>query len=80
MERLAGALSAPVNRIVRDRTGLKGNFDVTLEWTPDDLSPNVASGVSIFTALQEQLGLKLESMSGPVDVLVIDHVEQPTPN
>jgi uncharacterized protein (TIGR03435 family) len=52
---------------------------VALEWTPDDLS-NGASGVSIFTALQEQLGLKLESIRGPVDVLVIDHVEQPTPN
>ena len=80
MERLAGALSGPVNRTVRDHTGLKGNFDVALEWTPDDLSPNGASGVSIFTALQEQLGLKLESMRGPVDILVIDHVEQPTPN
>jgi bla regulator protein blaR1 len=80
MERLAGALSGPVNRIVRDRTGLKGNFDLALEWTADDLSPNGASGVSIFTALQEQLGLKLESVTGAVDVLVIDHVEQPTPN
>jgi len=80
MERLAGALSGPVNRTVRDHTGLKGNFDVALEWTPDDLTPNGPSAVSIFTALQEQLGLKLEPTRGPVDVLVIDHVERPTPD
>ena len=80
MEQLANVLSGPVNRTVRDKTGLKGNFDLTLEWTPDDLSPNAAPGASIYTALQEQLGLKLESTRGPVEVLVIDRAEHPTPD
>jgi uncharacterized protein (TIGR03435 family) len=77
-----------VGRIVRDRTGLAGAFDIDLKFSaafpaaahPDAASgPNPVndSGPSIFTALQEQLGLKLESTKGPVDVLVIDHVEQP---
>jgi uncharacterized protein (TIGR03435 family) len=86
---LAGTLSGNVGRVVLDRTGLTGDFDVELQWTPDrvpfagDASTNPApsaDGPSIFTALQEQLGLKLESTKGPVDVLVVDHVEQPTPN
>jgi uncharacterized protein (TIGR03435 family) len=77
-----------VDRLVVDRTGLTGNFAVTLQWTnpistgsqADAGSGAVPSsdGASIFTALQEQLGLKLESTKGPVDVLVIDHVERPT--
>jgi uncharacterized protein (TIGR03435 family) len=79
MERLANLLSGQVNRTVKDRTGLKGNFDVMLTWTPDDLANNT-SGISIFTALQEQLGLKLEATRGPVTVVVIDHVEHPTPD
>jgi uncharacterized protein (TIGR03435 family) len=85
---LAGTLSGNVGRVVLDRTGLTGDFDVELQWTPDrvplsgDASNPAPSpdGPSIFTALQEQLGLKLESTKGPVDVLVIDHVEQPTPD
>jgi uncharacterized protein (TIGR03435 family) len=84
---LVGTLSANVGRVVLDRTGLTGDFDVALQWTPDrlplagDSSTNPApspDAPSIFTALQEQLGLKLESTTGPVDVLVIDHVEHPT--
>ena len=76
--------------MVVDRTGLIGNFDITLAWTPDQMpqgppgGPDLPSidpnGPSLFTALQEQLGLKLESTKGSVDVLVIDHVEQPTPD
>jgi uncharacterized protein (TIGR03435 family) len=85
-------LSGIANRIVIDRTGLTGVFDWTLEWSPEALPqplrasgapptpPGDPNGPSIFTALQEQLGLKLESARGPVDVLVIDSVQQPTPD
>jgi uncharacterized protein (TIGR03435 family) len=89
MPALASALSTWVNRIVLDRTGLNGDFDLDLKWTPDQLPqgppPTGApplqidpNGPSIFTALQEQLGLKLEPQQGPVDVLVIDGAERPT--
>jgi uncharacterized protein (TIGR03435 family) len=71
-------LSRSVLRPVIDRTGLTGSYTWTLEWAPDD-SPNVNGDLpSLMTALVEQLGLKLESASGPVDVIVVDHVEQPT--
>jgi uncharacterized protein (TIGR03435 family) len=73
------AISTPVTRVVVDRTGLAGSFKFTLDWSPDELAAD-ASGGSIFTALQEQLGLKLEPARGPVDVLVVDHVEPPTPD
>jgi uncharacterized protein (TIGR03435 family) len=62
-------------RLVVDRTGLEGPFVVDLEWSQD---PAASDKPSIFTAVQEQLGLKLESTRGPVDILVIDHVERPT--
>jgi uncharacterized protein (TIGR03435 family) len=89
MDRLASSLSPFVQRLVVDRTVLNGNFDLDLHWTPDmpprgeappgapppPIDPN---GPSIFTAIQEQLGLKLESTKGPVDVLVIDHADRPT--
>jgi uncharacterized protein (TIGR03435 family) len=79
MSSIASGLSDTVNRVVLDRTGLPGYFDYELEWTPDQMPPGAdSSGPSIFTALQEQLGLKLQSTTGPVDVLVIDHVEHPT--
>jgi uncharacterized protein (TIGR03435 family) len=81
-------LSRTVDRVVIDRTVLKGAFDWTLKWTPDRMQRSSGAsdlaidpnGPSIFTAVQEQLGLKLESAKGPVDVLVIDHAEQPTPD
>jgi len=66
-----------LGRPVLDRTGIAGEFDINLEWTPDE-RPDL--GPSIFTALQEQLGLKLETQKGFVDVLVVDHVERPTAN
>lgn len=88
MALLAGVLSQrpDVERVVRDRTDLTGGFDVDLEFRPFSATPATAdgtavsadSGSALFTALQEQLGLKLEPMRGPVDVLVIDHVERPT--
>ena len=76
-----------VSRRVLDRTGLTGRFDFDLEWTPmvtptgvpAPAVPNDA-GPSIFTALQEQLALKLESTSETVSVLVVDSVNQPSPN
>jgi uncharacterized protein (TIGR03435 family) len=79
MAALANHLTGVVNRVVIDRTGLTGNYDVDLQYTPDvRLPPTTSDLPSIFTAVQEQLGLKLESTTGPVDVLVIDHVEHPT--
>ena len=68
---VAETLSRYAGRRVFDGTGLGARYDFELEWSQD---------VSIFTAVQEQLGLKLESARTPVDVLVIDHVEKPTPD
>jgi uncharacterized protein (TIGR03435 family) len=74
-----------VDRIVIDRTGLDGVFDMRLQWIPPYQfgpggasvpSPDVDTGPSLQTALQEQLGLKLQPMRAPVDVLVIDHIER----
>ncbi|HKT79544.1 MAG TPA: TIGR03435 family protein, partial [Vicinamibacterales bacterium] len=66
-----------------DRTGLDGVFDFTLTSREQSVSPTSATtledGPSVFTALQEQLGLKLEAQRAPVDVLVIDRVERPKP-
>jgi len=63
-----------LKRVIVDRTGLNGIYDLSLEWSPDASATDKSS---IFIALQEQLGLKLESERGPVDVVVIDHVERP---
>jgi uncharacterized protein (TIGR03435 family) len=73
---------ATLPRPVIDRTGLPGGYDFSLEWTPEDTSEvnNHETGGSFNDALKEQLGLKLESQNGPVEVMVIDHVEPPTPN
>jgi uncharacterized protein (TIGR03435 family) len=76
---------------VVDRTGITGLFDVRLDFLPDDSTPNMpppppgaassdAMSPSIFSALPEQLGLRLASAKGPVDVIVIDRVERPTAN
>ena len=68
-------------RLVVDKTGLTGKYDFTLRWTPDTIqSADSDAGPSLFTALQEELGLRLESTKAPVDVLVIDQVELPTAN
>jgi uncharacterized protein (TIGR03435 family) len=93
MSQLAANLSRIVGGMVVDRTNLTGNFDWTLEYAPDpnmagrgDLPPAppgvaperpASDGPSIFSALQEQLGLRLESTKGPVDVLVIDRAARP---
>ena len=73
-------LSNFTGRMVIDKTGLTGWYDIDLKWTPDDELAKGASGPTLFTALEEQLGLKLVSTKAPVDVLVVDHVERPTEN
>jgi uncharacterized protein (TIGR03435 family) len=84
----ANSLSNQVGRFVVDRTGLAGNWDFELTYTPDpgrgtpgpDAPPIDPNGPSLFTAIQEQLGLKLEATKGPVEVWVIDSIQQPTPD
>ena len=69
---------------VVDRTGLTGTYDVKITYTPDIRSNRTAepdpNDISIFTAVQEQLGLKLESQKAMVEILVVDHVEKPSEN
>src|SRR5688572_7064844 len=75
---LLGTLTSASGRAVLDRTGLTGGYDIDLKWT---VSPQPdADAVSIFTAVQEQLGLKLENATAQLDVLVIDRIERPTEN
>jgi uncharacterized protein (TIGR03435 family) len=82
MSSVATLLSRYMRAFVVDQTGLKGLFEVKLVWTPDDRPvPDDERGPSVFTAVQEQLGLKLESRKGPMEVLVVDHAEKtPTEN
>ena len=97
MPELVRVLAMVMGRPVVDRTGVTGEFDVHLEFSPDETTmglpgaggpgdpggPPLATDPgrpNIFAALQEQLGLKLSSAKGPVEVLVIDHVERPTAN
>jgi uncharacterized protein (TIGR03435 family) len=83
---LSEVLSGQLNHTVIDKTGLTGDYDLKLKWTPDEDSNNTAENGAadrppdLFTALQEQLGLKLDSAKGPVTTLVVDHAEQPSPN
>lgn len=90
---LTDFLSTQLGRTVLDETGLSGHYDFTLKWRPEnmalgDSSPEQgfagadsdASGPSMFTAIEEQLGLMLKAHKGPVDVIVIDHVEKPSTN
>ncbi len=91
---LARSLGGGMDRYVIDKTGIEGRFILHLTYSPDENTPNMPfgtpirperaaddpPGVSIFTALQEQLGLKLEPTKGPREFLVIDHVERPSSN
>lgn len=93
---LIGTISREAGRMVLDNTGLTANYDFVLQYTPENFHPRtdlteppVGSGmtlppdfgaISIFTAVQEQLGLKLESVKAPVDVIVVDHAERPSGN
>jgi uncharacterized protein (TIGR03435 family) len=81
MPDLASMLSDAVHRKVIDKTGLAVRADITLKWTDDVATQQGGPDViSIFTALEEQLGLKLQPSKGPVDTLVIDHAEMPSEN
>ena len=96
MTSVVNMLSQQLHRTVIDKTGLTGKYDLELTWTPEEgegmghpppagdaqrADPSSdSSGPSIFTAVQEQLGLKLQSAKGPVETLVIDNVEKPSEN
>jgi uncharacterized protein (TIGR03435 family) len=83
MMQLAERLGNQTDRLIVDRTGLTGNYDFELQFTRDDAvgrSDQPAGATSLFTALREQLGLKLESARGPVEFLVIDKATRPTPD
>ena len=89
--RLAEVLSQVMGREVADKTGLTGNYEFTIPWTEsefevtsstsaDNANGNGEAGTSIFTVLPERLGLRPESAKVPTNMIVIDHVEEPTPN
>jgi uncharacterized protein (TIGR03435 family) len=89
LEMLARILGTILDRHIANETGISGNFDVNLEYAPDnnllthtlpETQPPDAAAPSLFTALREQLGLKLIPSKGPVEVLVIDHAERPSEN
>lgn len=93
LSHVTSLLSNRLDRAVIDKTNLTGRFDILLQWTPDigenrlapqgdpiPSAPADPSRPSIFVAIQEQLGLKLESQKAPVEVLMIDHVERPSEN
>jgi uncharacterized protein (TIGR03435 family) len=87
MSDLARNLAGPADRLVVDKTGLTGSWDFDLTYALDQPLPNIPGlplpppdAVPLFTALQEQLGLKLEPQRAPVDVLVVVSIERPTDN
>ncbi len=91
MADVAGELQGVLDRPVVDKTGISGHYDIALNWTPDDFQAAKLSGFpapqqsnsefpDLFSALQEQLGLRLESTKAPVDVMIIDHAEKPSEN
>jgi uncharacterized protein (TIGR03435 family) len=81
LEKFAEVLSSHLDRPVKDMTQLEGEYSFNLEWTPDGGMRDDSSGVSIFTAIQEQLGLKLEAGNETIELLVIDKAEKvPTSN
>jgi uncharacterized protein (TIGR03435 family) len=76
MARIAGVLGMPDGRVIVDKTGLTGNYEFTLRYT---LLPNASADLPLlFTALEDQLGLKLVPDRAPLPVLVIDRIERPT--
>jgi uncharacterized protein (TIGR03435 family) len=95
MTQLAGALSTALGATVVDQTAIEGKYNISLQWTPDSATqprmmksgepapavpPDAVLGPSLFTALQEKLGLKLESRKVPVEVIVIDRANRPSEN
>ncbi|HEY1756852.1 MAG TPA: TIGR03435 family protein [Bryobacteraceae bacterium] len=79
LEQLVTQLSGTLRTPVLDKTGMTGNYDYKLEWAPENAAPDV-DAPTLFTALQEQLGLQLESRKAPVEAVVIDHAEKPSEN
>ena len=77
---IAQQLSQIAGRVVVDKTNLPDRYDLKLQWTPDNAPITDNSAPSLFTAIQEQLGLRLEPAKEPVPVLVIDHIDQPSAN
>lgn len=92
VDMIADQLSRVVGRVVVDKTGLTGDYDFTLKYTPEGASPmprpdaaeatpaSESQTASIFVAIQEQLGLKLEAQKGPVDLYIVDRLEKPSEN
>jgi uncharacterized protein (TIGR03435 family) len=89
MEGFADSLGHQLDRVVVDKTGLRGVYDFTVEWSPENHEDSMLSaieekvgmtGLSIFEALPEQLGLKLESAKGPVETIVIDSIGKASAN
>jgi uncharacterized protein (TIGR03435 family) len=80
------ALTGLVRPIVEDRTGLTGKYDVSLQWSRDEIADtgkemtDASVKPSLFTALQDQLRLRLDATKGPEDTVVVDHVEVPSEN
>jgi uncharacterized protein (TIGR03435 family) len=88
MSQLTGILRGELKRPVLDATGIEGVFDITLDWAPESTATERAanqadapdSRPSLFTAIEEQLGLKLEAGKSPIEVLVVDHAERASEN
>ncbi len=82
MGALADSLRGPTGRTVIDQTGITGRYDFELHYTPDNTPADspLAGGPSIFTAVQEQLGLKLSPSTAPLDILVVDSAQKPSEN
>lgn len=91
LDTIATVLSRQFDREVLNRANLPGKYDFRLDWTPDSgpcpapadglaAPPSQSDGTSIFTAIQEQLGLRLEPSKGPVDILIVDRIQRPSPN
>jgi uncharacterized protein (TIGR03435 family) len=86
MDRLADALRISAGRVVVNKTGLSGSYRIAMNYDmmgarrPPSVDPSPDAGLSVFTAVQEQLGLKLEPSKAQRDALVIDRLERPTPN
>jgi len=78
MRVLASTLGGRLDRMVIDNTGLTGGYDLTLEWAQNPSADSTEP--SLFTALQEQVGLKLESTKAPVEIIVIDNIDRPSEN
>jgi uncharacterized protein (TIGR03435 family) len=83
MEHFAGILGGQIRQPILNATGLTGKYDFTFFWSYEAMQPNAPAdaGPTIYAAIQEQLGLKLESRKVPVDLLMVDHIEKsPTEN